>query len=201
MKIKIFGAALVIVYLCLRYGLTAQVDAMGPYTGYLLELMVVAFSLAVFRRHFFVSWRLSRGMFIQMFASLLLGGAIAQTAKYLDLPIPFDPSNKQTVAFLLLLGPVLEEFIFRFALWHSFLVLGSGAIGTWLLTSALFSYGHFHSYFFVPGNWQGFIIFQTLYTLAAGLWWGWSYKKTGNLAHPIVLHIVFNLGFFLAMLP
>ena len=87
------------------------------------------------------------------------------------------------IASVTVLGPILEEFVFRGIL--------QGAVfeNSWLgliLTASLFSFLH------APYDVPSFI-----YYLFGGLMLGFAYKKSQNLSVPILVHICYNcLSFF-----
>lgn len=190
---------LVAAYLAVRFLFTRQLDGFGMYASYAFEAAFVALCLALHRKKFrLLPPKLPRAFLAQAAAALMLGMAVYQATKPFDIVIPFDFTRAETVFFLLAVGPLLEELLFRQALWHA---LGSALKDprrVLLATAALFSFAHFHAYFFMPEPLQPFVLYQTAYTLALGLWWGFSFQRSEQaFLVPLTLHFGFNLGFYL----
>jgi hypothetical protein len=131
---------------------------------------------------------------------LPLGWIVHRYAQGAELLIPFDFSSTETLVLLLAVGPVLEELLYRGAIWRLFEFLFTGAgQRTWMIviaTSLLFSFSHYHAVFSVPEEFQGFIHFQTLYTLGLGLACAFLRWRVGLLGS-ILGHVLFNVGFWL----
>ncbi len=84
---------------------------------------------------------------------------------------------------LLLLSPMLEETVYRGALFGSLRREMPGWAAA-LISAGLFAAGHQG----VPG---------IIAALAFGVLAAWLTEKTGRLRWPVLLHIGWNLGFFL----
>ena len=127
-----------------------------------------------------------------------MGFLIYRAAAWIHVPIPFDLSSYETIFLLLIFGPLLEEAIFRLALWQSFEALWRNGWFTIVATTFLFAAGHFAAYWFVPAQYHGFVIYQTSYVVLLGVVAGLQRLKFNALAPAISVHMGFNLGFFLA---
>jgi membrane protease YdiL (CAAX protease family) len=101
---------------------------------------------------------------------------------------------------LLILAPVIEELIFRHVFFGIFdryfyrthLLLLSSAV--------LFSLSHVAALWVLPNEFHGFIYIQLIYTLVLGWICAKSRYQTGNALEAIVLHFVFNLIFYFAVM-
>ena len=113
--------------------------------------------------------------------------------------IPFDATSFETRLFLLAVAPILEELLFRQTFWKQLEVLRLPKASAWVLTSVFFSFAHLNAIRFVPTELFTFIYYQAGYTLLLGLACGWVRQKDGTVVSAILLHAVFNLGFFLRM--
>ncbi|MBQ2062089.1 MAG: CPBP family intramembrane metalloprotease [Oscillospiraceae bacterium] len=89
-----------------------------------------------------------------------------------------DESLMLRVVFLVILAPLIEEFIFRKTLIDRMRPYGEKLA---VVTSALM-FGLFH------GN-----LSQMFYAVSLGLVFGWVYLRTGRLRYTIGLHMLFNL--------
>lgn len=128
---------------------------------------------------------------------LASGFLVYRLAKPVGIPIPFDLRDGHTLLLLLGVAPVLEELIFRMALWESFSAFSRKVRFALIGTTLLFAGGHFAAYPFVPEAYRGFVIYQTLYVLVLGAVAGLRRSKTGAVAPAIGVHFAFNFGFFL----
>ncbi|MCB0349385.1 MAG: CPBP family intramembrane metalloprotease, partial [Bdellovibrionales bacterium] len=70
----------------------------------------------------------------------------------------------------------------------------------WVGTSVLFSYSHFHAFWFIAPDIKAFIYYQTVYTLGLGLACGYAVYKHKSLGGAMLIHGLFNLGFYVGAL-
>ncbi len=186
------------VYSYLRFFARPQLLALfGPNGDYWFEVLFCILALILhFKRILF----LFNKRLIKLYTLSLAGGFLTLLgAKLFKLTIPFDLTEFSNIMLLVLWGPILEEFLFRFALYWP-LHAGLGKVIAGLITSLFFSYCHFHAYFLVPRNLKSFVIYQTIYTFIIGYWWVEEYQKERNLVAPLGMHILFNFGFYLGLL-
>ena len=96
-----------------------------------------------------LSWHLEfkRIFLVELMATLIAGFAIWGMAGIFGIPIPFNLESRELIVWLLLLGPILEELLFRVALWEIIARLHPRA--AWSGTSLLFSLGHFFIFWVV----------------------------------------------------
>ena len=127
--------------------------------------------------------------------SLLAGFLVLVLAKALNTEIPFSINNPFVLFFLVLVGPLLEELVFRFALWHGFETTTKSQRATLFLTSVIFGLAHFKSVLMILPAYMTFISFQFVYTIVVSFWWGERYIESKSISVPIVYHVMFNLGF------
>ena len=194
---KIIWSLLAVTYLTIRFFFTERLDALGPYASYFFELALVGISIFLAGRSFLSFFQVQRRTLFAALGSFAFGFCIYRAAGVAHIQIPFDLQGVETLFFLLLVAPILEELLFRFFLWHPAETLVKKPALTWILTSMVFSYSHFHALFFVPQEIHPFIIYQTAYTLLLGLWCGYSVLKSKSLAESMLIHFAFNLGFYL----
>ena len=192
---KVLSVALLALYFVVMFPLLHRLDRLGNYASYFFELAFIVITGFLVRRR--LGFRIPGWESTAPDLGLgLLGGFIAyKLAAPLGLPIPFDLSSGETILLLLLIGPLIEELVFRMALWELFseFIHGRAAILIW--TSAVFSFAHFFAWFSVPAELHGFVIYQTFYTFGLGLYCGWRKQRTGSMVAPVLVHMAFNLGF------
>lgn len=172
-----------------------SVDAIHAYAIYAFELLFVVFVTVIYRN---LEWKrraFSFGFMVAVFFSLVCGFGIYEFAGVLGYGIPFQMKDPETILFLLLIGPILEEFVFRSALWRLSTELVKAPWMVFLLTSILFSYSHYLMIRTAPETMHGFIRYQAIYTLGLGLMAGGARLYFGLLA-AILIHFAFNFGFF-----
>ncbi len=123
--------------------------------------------------------------FFMMYAGNLVGGIVTGILQAVLGNSPANPimnfatgqSVLPKILFLVILAPIIEEFIFRKQLMDRMHVYGQK---TAIFTSALM-FGLFH------GN-----LSQLFYAFALGLVFGYVYLKTGKLRYSISLHMIIN---------
>ena len=190
------AVVLLAVFMGVSFFASASLDAISAYASYGFDaLFVIAVSL-IYRKLEWKTETFTLGFWVAVFFSLAFGFAIYEFASPLGLPIPFPMRDAETLFLLLLVGPVLEEFVFRSALWR----LGSEIIKapwfSYLFTSVLFAFAHYQMIQIAPAEYQGFIRYQAVYTLGLGLLAGGVRLHFGLLG-AILIHLAFNFGFFL----
>jgi membrane protease YdiL (CAAX protease family) len=193
-------AVLALVYLIVRLGFTQQLEAFGLYTPYIFEVICVAISFALVGAPSLSFFKLQKAAAWGMVAALFAGFASFKGAGGLGIQIPFDLSGTETIFFLLLVAPVLEELIFRFMLWQPIRNLVGCRLVALIATSVLFSYAHFHALWSVPVEIHPFIYYQTAYTLVLGLACGYYVYRYSSVTSAVFVHFGFNLGFWLGSL-
>ena len=128
----------------------------------------------------------------------LLGLATFRLMSPLGLVFPMDLRDAYMLTIALAIAPILEEGLFRFVLWNTFDDLKVKPFFLILLTSLLFSFSHFLSYFYLTDILQDFILFQTAYTFILSILLGVVRMRSGSLTICIWAHFLYNLGFVAA---
>ena len=205
-KHRLGGLGILAFYLLIRFGFGQQMDSLGEYATYIFEaLFTLVVGFLYWDRIQFRS-SIKNDLALGFGPALVLGFLIELATKPLGLSVPFDVSGVGAIAMLVFFGPVLEELIFRMALWNPLLDLGQkgeSRQGTWVAavtTSLVFAYGHYHVSWFLPeGDIRNFVLYQTIYVLLLAGHCAIRLVKTNSILSPIFVHIGFNLGFFLAL--
>jgi membrane protease YdiL (CAAX protease family) len=187
---------LAIFYLIVRFGFTRQLDQMGAYTSYIFEIMLTLVAVFFSRTELKTMFSIPKGALASIPLSFLAGFFIFEIAVIQEIRIPFNLGGTETVIFLLLVAPILEEFIFRFFLYEPVHRLAKSSVVPWIFTTVIFSYSHLHAIWFVPEAIHQFIIYQTIYTLGLGLACGFFVFRYRSLGCAIIVHFLFNLGFY-----
>ena len=179
-----------------------SLDAINPYAIYAFEVMFTTLCWAILKNF---EWKI-RAIKIQdtliLLLTLIAGFGIFSFAKVQLIEIPFDFKNPEMVLFLLVIGPILEELVYRGALWGVFTEFGrrlkpqQATALAFGLTTTLFAYSHYFMIFSLPESFSAFIRYQGAYTLGLGLVCGWVRMRIG-LRAAIGFHAAFNFGFWL----
>ncbi len=185
----------VLTYLLLRFGATPWLDSFGGWSTYVLEAIFVAVAFVRYHKALRRPWHVPRVLWGLAGLATVAGALAALGARWENFPMPFDLHTGPGLLTFLLLGPALEEAIFRFFLWQP-ARRWAGDAGALVLTSLLFSYAHWHPGWWVPQEWHGFLFYQALYTLGLGLACGMVVWRRGSLGGAILVHVGFNLGFW-----
>lgn len=187
---------LALIYLTIRFVFTQHLDALGAYGSYIFEVICVVVASLLLGRRTLTSLNFTKTVTIGAIISVVLGFGTFKAAGILNIQIPFDLKGTETLLFLLVVAPILEEAIFRFFLWQPVQFLTCRPSLALIATSLLFSYSHFHAYWFVPSEIHSFIIYQTAYTFLLGLACGHYVYRYSSLTSAMLIHFGFNLGFY-----
>lgn len=192
--------ALIASYLAIRWGLDPYWREISQYYSYAYELI---FSLVVgwCYRHelkFKIKW--SQEFRVGFLPALLGGALIYKLITFSGITVPFDFQSFELIFLLLILAPVLEELLFRMALWETSQKVFKSAPVTLVMTTLFFSVGHLMALWHIPAPYKPFVLIQTLYVIFLGLGAGYRRIQSGTFLAGILVHFAFNLGFFLAAL-
>ena len=191
---------LIVLFFLVRYPLQETLYSINEWGTYFFEIFFIILTLVIFRKN--------RGHFNKLnfkdLALLLLafgfGISVRGSMNPLGLYLPWALDNWPDIIMLLAAGPILEELLYRQAFW---ILIEKITKNTWAIiatTTLLFALGHLYPYMHVDPFFKTFVLYQTTYTLILGLLCGSVYSRGKNILSPILIHIVFNLGFYLAHL-
>lgn len=117
--IRIINIFILFGYFLGRFFLSSWLDSLGVYSSYYFELIVLllffGLNYKVIFSKFKINW--SRAYVLPVFC--ILGFAIYYLLMPLGIDLPLDISSSETLFFLLLVVPILEECIFRFFIWKN----------------------------------------------------------------------------------
>lgn len=195
------GAAFVGIYFVVRMLADSLFwRQISEYYSYAFELAFVALVAWYYRsRRSIIKLPTTRDAMAAVLA-FVAGFFAYRGAGWMRLPIPFDLSTAETLTLLLVVAPVLEEAIFRMALWEA--LKSWTPKGGWLIawTTVLFASAHLSAFPFVPPMYKGFVLYQTAYVTLLGLAAAYTRMRSGALVPAIAVHAAFNLGFLMGTL-
>ncbi len=192
---KILPYLLFLFYVLVRYYLL-DLLSLPSYSSLLFEVLFALTCIIIYWEGIdFINFFFDKRLF---FIYFLLGGICLATARFNQWSIPFDFQEPSLFFHMVLLGPVVEELLFRLGFWK--LIENMPLRFKYdhiILTSLFFSASHFYAYYLVPDNFKTFVLFQTLYTLFIGVMWALDFYQRRSYTTLVALHMSFNLGFFL----
>ena len=194
----IAGTVLVAVFVLMEYVFQGSIDSISPYAIYIAELLFVLCSWFTLRNFEFLKKKQFTITSALPFLLLAAFGWVTHVVlvALLKVAVPFDFHSSETLLFLLLLGPVLEELLFRGALISIFKSFRLPTALLVLLSATCFSYSHYKVITTVPETFHLFIYAQTLYTFLLGAICAFIYLRRG-LVFSVLGHLLFNFGFWL----
>ncbi len=183
-------------YLLVEYVLFSRLQGLFGYSPYLFNVFWVSLVLMTFNNFFlFKKEKLFLGA-VLILASGGLGVLVQLVAASKGMMIPYVLNSLGSILFLFLIGPVIEEFVFRVALWKVFEVFIKNKWMLIFITTAFYAYSNFRLFHYFPSNLREFFYFQYQYMFISGLLFG--YVRTSNGFVPAIFaHFMFNLGFWL----
>lgn len=182
-------------YLFVRFPFDQRLYDLSPYASYLFECFFIGLVYRVFQEKW--QWKGRTLPKWEIPLSFLAGFCIFHLGSFLGISIPFSFQSLEVILFLLLIGPILEELLFRQTFWVLLSRIFKNPRVVLVTTALLFSFGHFYAFFRVPEFVYPFIFYQAAYTFLLGLWWGYRRNQNKNITQPIALHMSLNFGFFL----
>lgn len=201
-KTRLFRAVaigLIVLFIGVCYRDWFALDAMSPYAIYGFQ---VGFAILVSTLYKPLEWSKASFNFAGIVAILFCfasGFAVFEFAGVLGHSVPYEMRDSETLLFLLLISPVLEEWLYRGVLWRLFERLAQTEWVSLIGTSALFAYSYFQVISSVPGNFHSFVQYQTAYTFGLALFCAGMRVHYG-LKGAFAAHLAFNLGFLLGSL-
>ena len=198
MSNKSVSTLIILFYIFFRIVLDSYWRQVSIYWSYGFELI---FAIAVgfyFKSNIqFFKFQKNQVLFDMIFP-LFFGMSLHKLANMAEVIVPFDLKSTELLIMLLIIAPILEELIFRMALWEPLKELTSNKTVLIVFTSLLFSVGHFIAFFSVPKEFKIFVLYQTQYVILLSLAIGWRRLKTNALSTAVIFHFFFNFGFYLA---
>jgi membrane protease YdiL (CAAX protease family) len=194
---------ILVFYTTVRIGLNSLWETVNPLYSYLFEVIFVSL----------VYWFYRTKKNIKLFAFenklqsvnrlipwLPIGYIVYRLAVKAQIVIPFEFNTATNILLLLVVAPILEEFIFRLALWEAMDEISSNKELQIWVSSILFSVGHLISMFILPPEYRQFILYQAVYVVILGIGSSKMRQESKGIIGSILVHFLFNLGFYLGSL-
>jgi len=195
---KIISSGIILGYILIKFGFDSWWRSISEYYGYGFEVIFVLAVGWTFRKSIILKFPINRQVLLSFLLSLLSGFIIYRLITYSGLIIPFQFDLFEMIFLLLVISPILEELIFRMALWEPIKCLVKEPVKILILTSILFSLAHLMAIWVVPYSFKPFVLIQALYALLLGLGAGYRRLVTGSVLAAMIIHFGFNLGFYFA---
>ncbi len=163
---------------------------------YLYDLF---FSLIVFFAFkSFSTIKITNGIIVRLIATAIISSLCVTIAKLSSLSAPFKYVDNLFIQ-ILILAPIIEEIVFRYALFVPFQKVFKGKRNLYLFNGVLFSASHASALFILPEEFFGFIYFQIGYTFILGWLCAKARDESKSMIEPILLHFIFNLIFYIGV--
>jgi membrane protease YdiL (CAAX protease family) len=188
--------ALFLSYLVISYSGWIDLDTIFPFASYVFDFVFGGVVLVLFRNWAWSKDRLGLGASVAFFFAWAAGFAVYEASGVLGYHLPFAMKDPLTVLILLLVGPFIEEWVFRGALWRLLEVITGSVWPAFLISSVLFSYAHYYAIHSVDPSLQSYVRYQAIYTLGLGLFCG-GIRLQHGWRSALVMHVFFNFGFWL----
>jgi membrane protease YdiL (CAAX protease family) len=189
-----------ILYIAVRLGFDTFWNNYSIYYSYLFEFVFVVVTFLYYqkKKQIKIEFKIPQKIILKSTPWFFLGYIFHKLANVANVPIPFNFKSYELIFLLLILAPILEEFIFRMSLWESVDdFIKNDELKIWISTF-LFSAGHLISLFYVPSEFKSFVLFQTMYVVILGIGASKIRIETKSVSGAILLHFLFNLGFLIA---
>lgn len=199
MKQKYFGLLIVVGYVLIRMlGDIYIWSRLDPYFSYGFEVLFVSAVMSFYRhkRPWFNPPQI-KDLYLSLLI-LMAGGLTYVFAGLLGMGVPYDLNSSTTILFLLAVAPILEELIFRLALWEGIKAISDHAFSTITVSTLLFSIAHLVAYWVVTSSIQSFVLYQALYVIPLSIVISYRRHYANSVFSAMLLHFGFNFGFYLA---
>lgn len=141
---------------------------------------------------------LNKGFIIRAPSLALMALLCVYIAKWTNLNAPFRYIENLAMQ-IIILAPLIEELVFRHALYEVIKKSKLKMLFQYILGSLLFSLSHAPAIYYLPADFHGFIYFQLIYTFILGWIIIKARERSDSLLEPIVLHFIFNFIFYLSV--
>lgn len=192
-KINLF---LLTTFIILRTFLDAWMRTQNMWVAYAIEAsLALTFVIVNFRHISFTFSCSNRKRYFHFVLSAVLGFLIAGLGIFWGAGTPFDFSDPILWVQLIVVAPILEEALFRLLTWNTLSSYIRKPKTLIAITAILFSLSHLAALIYVPKEFYGFVIYQGIYTLILGIYWGLARSRSGSWTAGVILHFVLNLSF------
>lgn len=166
--------------------------------SYLFDIIFVTIS-CIFFKNFFEFKKIDfKGGISRIIAVLILAIVSLLITSLSGIKSPFG-YIEHLVLQILILAPIIEELVFRQAIFIAFSNYFKNKNILLLSNSIFFSLSHLPALFILPEEFKSFIFIQLVYTFFLGWICTKARLKNGNIAESVILHFLFNLVFYFAV--
>jgi len=192
-----------LLYIIPRFIFDGWFRSLAGYQSYYIEAAYLITVAIAFRPDFGLGRLNLKRDPLWALAFLFAGFIVEALAHIFKLPIPFrietSPLAWDFIILFLIIGPLLEELIFRWALWDMLKRIHPLPNVRLLVTSALFALAHLLAWATVPEELHSFVAFQGFYTFCLALALGAFRLRARSVWVAFLFHALFNLGFGLGL--
>ena len=193
---RLYAILFLLAYLLVEYGFFGRLQGLFGYSPYLFNVFWVSLVLMTFNNFFLFKKEKLFLSTVLILASGGLGILVQLVATSKGIVIPYVLNNLGSMTFLFLIGPILEECVFRLALWKIIEVFTKNKWILIFITAAFYAYSNFRLFHYFPSNLRDFFYFQYKYMLLSGILFG-CVRAFNGFVPAVFAHFMFNLGFWL----
>lgn len=190
---------LVIVYFGFSWGLPWHLLPSTISFSYIFDLLFALGVSFIFRLPWKFKWNINKQSFKAIAEVVALAVASLAAIWYMDIETPFRLLTGLEWH-MLFFAPVLEELVFRQTFQRFLIHQVGGKYVTSMLVASIFAFSHLVGLTVLPIEYVPFIGFQVFYTFVLGLICGQAMLRFHSVLAPIVLHFLFNLTFYIAIM-
>jgi hypothetical protein len=187
----------VLLYIGVSFAGWFMLDRVSPYAIYGFQALFGLLVLLLYRQWQWKIKSLSFAAGVAFFFAFAAGFAVVEACGVLGDAIPVSFKDPETVLWLLILTPILEEWVFRGALWKLFEKITGSPWPAFLMTAIISSYSHYSAISSLAPKYAPFLRFEAIFVLGLGLICGGLRLQFGWVA-ALIAHLAFNFGFWLA---
>lgn len=190
---------LVTVYFGFSWGLPWHLLPSSISFSYIFDLIFALGVSFIFRLPWKFKWNINKQTFKAIAEVVALAVASLAAIWYMDIETPFRLLSGLEWH-MLFFAPILEELVFRQTFQRFLIHQVGGKYVTSMLVASIFAFSHLVGLTVLPIEYVPFIGFQVFYTFVLGLICGQAMLRFHSVLAPIVLHFLFNLTFYIAIM-
>lgn len=168
-------------------------------TSYFFDIVFIAITGVILKEKIDFKILEPLKLLIKTLLTSIIAVVVILLTEKMNLLAPFRFIDQLAVQ-ILILAPFVEEFIFRYGVFHLIKRTQINVKYQIVINAFLFSISHIQAIWILPQDFHGFIYYQVAYTFLLG----WVCTKVmmvhKNIFAPIIIHFIFNLMFYIAVL-
>lgn len=166
--------------------------------SYFFDILFIGLCVYFYKLGFQFKIERLKNFFTRLIFTIVFGFLCVFTINIAGLATPFS-YIEHPILQLIILAPLIEELVFRYALLGAQYKSGFSFKVTAFTNAFLFSLAHGLALKFIPTEFHPFIYFQMMYTFILALVCAKSVLVQKSLIAPILIHFIFNCIFLFSL--